>query len=478
MNIMNKLNKLRDGAASKIQRLLRGRPQNKDHHDFKPILSEIEERPPNPLGSFFLWTILLFMLLAIIGLFVLKVDVVVSARGKVIPVGDVKVVQPLETGMVIAIHVKEGDFVEKGAVLLEIDPSVDKAELEGKDQNLKVNELSMERIKSVLEEKKFRPSQGSPRQVTAAQVAHYESQRDVYRSKIREKEKEMRETATALKSCNDEAARLKEMADITKEDEKRQKSLVEIGALAENRYLEKVKDRVNLERQFDAKKAEAEQNATKLERLQDELTTFKHTYKEKLLSDYSTSLQSKNTLEAEVTSLRFKQDKRYILAPVSGYINQLQTKTIGGVVTSAQSVASIVPEKTPLQVKATLFNKDIGFVKENQKVVVKVDTYDFQKYGTIDGEVQTISPFSVESEKQNASPELTGQKDADNAESTQGGYPVYIKLNSEKLVTKNNNFNLKPGMTVSAEINVGKRRVIEFFLFPIIRYLDEGLKVR
>lgn len=475
---MNKLKEFWGGIVLKIRRLAPGKAQNKDHHDFKPILSEIEERPPNPLGSFFLWTILIFMLLAVIGLFVLKVDVVVSARGKVIPVGDVKVVQPLETGMVIGIHVKEGDFVEKGAVLLEIDPSVDKAELEGKDQNLKVNELSMVRIKSVLDEKKFRPSQDYPRQVMAAQAAHYKAQRDIYQSKIREKEKEMRETATALKSCNDEAARLKEMAAITREDEKRQKSLVEVGALAENRYLEKVKDRVNLERQLDAKKAEAEQNATKLERLQDELATFKHTYKEKLLSDYSTSLQSKNTLEAEVTSLRFKQEKRFILAPVSGYINQLQAKTIGGVVTAAQPVASIVPEKTPLQVKAMLSNKDIGFVKENQKVVVKVDTYDFQKYGTIDGEVQTISPFSVDSEKQNANSEPGGQKDPDNGESAQGGYPVYVKLNSEKLVTKSNSFSLKPGMSVSAEINVGKRRVIEFFLFPIIRYLDEGLKVR
>jgi hypothetical protein len=84
-----------------------------DHHDFKPIIAEIEERPVNPLGMLFLWIIISLMLITLLGLFFLKIDVVVSARGKVIPVGDVKIVQPLETGVITKIHVKEGDHVRK-----------------------------------------------------------------------------------------------------------------------------------------------------------------------------------------------------------------------------------------------------------------------------------------------------------------------------------------------------------------------------
>ena len=103
---------------------------------------------------------------------------------------------------------------------------------------------------------------------------------------------------------------------------------------------------------------------------------------------------------------------------------------------------------------------------------------DFQKYGTIDGVVQTISPFSVDNEKP-GSTEIGKPQDQDKDEgSAYGNYPVYVKLNSERLETKGGVFIIKPGMMVTAEINVGKRRVIEFFLFPIIRYLDEGLKVR
>ena len=86
---------------------------NSDHHDFKPILAEIEDRPTNPLGTLFLWTIIALMIVTLLGLFLLKIDVVVSARGKIIPIGDVKVIQPLETGVITKIHVKIGDYVKK-----------------------------------------------------------------------------------------------------------------------------------------------------------------------------------------------------------------------------------------------------------------------------------------------------------------------------------------------------------------------------
>lgn len=442
-----------------------------DYHDFKPILTEIEERPANPLGAIFLWTIIAFMVVVMLGLYLVKVDVVVSARGKIIPLGDVKVVQPLETGVVTGIHVKEGDFVTKGAILLEIDPSIDKADLEGKEKNLKFSRLAMERINAVLSGNGFSPHRKNyPPDVVATQVRRYSAQKAVYTSTLQEKEKEYREAQSMLNTVTEEIKKLRDLLGITVEDERRQKALVEIGAMAENRYREKMKERMNLEREIDVKGGQLEQAATKLERIKDEIETFKNSFKEKLLSEFSTNMQGKNVLEAEVSNLRFKQEKKYIVSPVSGYVNQLPVKTIGGVVTTAQPVVSLVPENTPLLVNALVFNKDIGFVKEGQSCVIKVDTFDFQKYGTVEGLVQTVSPFSLD-EKGNERESQEGNK--------AGSYPVYVKMISEKLFTKDGTeYSLKPGMSVTAEINVGKRRVIEFFLFPIIKYLDEGLKVR
>ena len=447
---------------------------NNDYHDFKPIIAEIEERPVNPLGTVFLWTIISLMIVTMLGLFLFKIDVVVSARGKVIPIGDVKVVQPLETGVITKIHVKEGDFVKKGDILLEIDPSVDTADLEGKERNLKYSQLSLDRINAVLAEKEFTPpKKDHSAEVIQAQTAHYQAQREVYNSTLKEKENEYREARSALNYLKEEIATINKVLAITIEDERRQKALVEIGALADNRHREKMKERMNLERERDSKTGQAEQLETKLDRIKDEIATFKSNFREKLLSDYSTNVQGRNTLEAEVSSLKFKQGKRFIIAPVAGYIHLLPVKTIGGVVTTAQSVVGIVPEGTPLEVNAIVMNKDIGYIKEGQTCVIKVDTFDFQKYGTIEGTVEVINPYSIDDKD---SKDKEKNKDV---ESESGGYPVRVKMAAEILKTKNGDvYKVKPGMSVMVEVNVGKRRVIEFFLFPIIRYLDEGLKVR
>jgi hemolysin D len=446
-----------------------------DHHDFKPILSEIEDRPPNPLGTWFLWAIISLMVAVMLGLYLVKVDVVVVARGKVIPLGDVKVVQPLETGIVTGIHVKEGDFVRKGAVLMEIDPTVDRADLEGKEQNLKSSQLALDRIHAVLSGTAFLPLCGDPLpEAVQMQMDQYRAQKKVYASTLKEKEKAYREAQSERFALQREIRTLEEMLKLTRDDEGRQEALVLIGALAENRYREKIRERMVLERELETKKGQVEQTTIRLERIKDEAETFRNSFREKLLAEFSTNLQEKNSLAADVSSIRFKQGKKIILSPVDGYVHLLPVKTIGGVVTTAQPVASVVPEKAPLVVHAVVFNKDIGFIREGQRCVIKVDTFDFQRYGTVDGLVEAISPFTLD-EKKNG--EDAGGRDSQGMEA--GSYPVRVKMLSDTVRSRDGSVHrIKPGMSVTAEIDISKRRVIEFFLFPLIRYLDEGLKVR
>jgi hemolysin D len=321
--------------------------------------------------------------------------------------------------------------------------------------------------------KKFFPkSSEAPEETLRAQIAQYNAQRNIYTSTLKEKEKECIETQSALDALKNEIGSIDSLLAITGEDERRQKALVETGALADNRYREKIKERMILEKEISVKTGQAEQTVIKLSRIRDEIETFKSNFREKLLSEFSANMQSKNTMEAEVSSIRFKQGKRFIVSPVDGFVHILTAKTIGGVVTTAQPLISLVPKNTPLVVNAVILNKDIGFVKEGQRCVIKVETFDFQKYGTIEGAVEAINPYSLE--------ENSKEKNADKEKEVEtGGYPVRFKLFADALKIKDGTvYPIKPGMSVTAEINVGKRRVIEFFLFPIIRYLDEGLKVR
>jgi hemolysin D len=433
-----------------------------DQHDFKPILAEIQERPPNPAGRMFLWVLMAFLIIVGLGLFLIEVDVVVSARGKIIPAGDVKTLQPFETGVVSGIHVKEGDYVAKGATLVEIDPALDTADLEGKEKNLRFSRAAMHRIDAVLAERPFRPDGETEPELAQAQRRLYETQRAVYRSTLGEKEKALREAEATLKGVKEEHSRLEGVHRIVSEEEKRQQSLVAIGALAENRYREKMKERLQTEKELEQKRGQVEEITWRVQRVRDEMETYRNTFREKLLTELSGNIQGRNTLESEVNGIHFRKQKRQITAPVNGTVHQLHVKTVGGVVTPAQPLVSLVPENTPIVANILVVNRDIGYVRQGQECIVKVDTYDFQKHGTVEGRVETVSPFNVE-----------------NKENTSDGYPVFVNLAAMELKTKDGSvFPLRPGMAVTTEINVGKRRVIEFFLFPIIKYLDEGLKVR
>lgn len=433
-----------------------------DQHDFKPILAEIQERPPNPAGRMFLWVLMAFLVIAGLGLFLIEVDVVVSARGKIIPAGDVKTLQPLETGVVSGIHVKEGDYVVKGATLVEIDPALDTADLEGKEKNLRFSRAASQRINAVLGGEPFRPGADTEPELAQAQRHLYETQRAVYRSTISEKEKALREAESSLQGLKEERKRLESIHRLVSEEEKRQQALVQIGALAENRYREKVKERLQTEKELEMKRGQEEEVTWRVQRVREEMETVRGTFREKLLSELSGNIQGRNNLESEVNSIHFRKQKRQIVAPVNGTVHQLHVKTVGGVVTPAQPVVSLVPENTPIVANILVVNRDIGYVRQGQECIVKVDTYDFQKHGTVEGRVETVSPFNVE-----------------NKDNTSDGYPVFVNLAAMELKAKDGTvYPLRPGMAVTTEINVGKRKVIEFFLFPIIKYLDEGLKVR
>jgi hemolysin D len=166
----------------------------KDKHEFTPLLVEIEERPTSPLGRSLLWSLFAFLVIALLWLFFAKIDVVVSARGKVIPVGEIKTLQPVETGVIGSILVKEGQSVKKGEVLMEIDPSVTQSDLESKQKNLSLLELEIERLDAQINDRAFHPSSTCQESsaiatqqmmYTSGKLA-YDQQRQVLQEQIRQ----------------------------------------------------------------------------------------------------------------------------------------------------------------------------------------------------------------------------------------------------------------------------------------------------
>jgi hemolysin D len=433
-----------------------------DAHQFKPILAEIEESPANPLGRLFLHILFLLVAITATASYAGKLDVVVTARGKIMPVGDLKTLQPLETGAIKVIHVKEGDEVKAGQPLMEIDPAIDIAELEAKTKNLCLARLSLERIGALLRGEPFVPGGAERPELAAGQLDLYRSQRNAYDSTVRQKESEIERARQALIGLRAELSKLHALKDIAHGEEDRYLTLHRQDVVAEAAVKEKTRDKLSVERDIEVSQGQAKEAEATIRVASEELDSFRHGWREKLLAEESQLKSQEHSLAGELDALQFKQQKRFIFSPVDGYVHQLLIKTEGGVVTPAQSVLTVVPKGAKMTIWAQVQNKDVGYVGEGQKAIVKVDTFDFQKYGTAQGGVMMVSPYNVE-----------------NKDARTDSYPVEVSLNTTELKDSAGNVRqLKPGMATTVEINVGTRRVYEFFLFPLMKGLDEGMKVR
>jgi hemolysin D len=167
-------------------------------------------------------------------------------------------------------------------------------------------------------------------------------------------------------------------------------------------------------------------------------------------------------------------------------VQKVDVTTIGQVVTPAQSLVTIVPDGTPLIIEATVSNEDIGYVKVGQPVEVKVDTFPFQKYGSLRGTLVSISPDAEEKNAASRDADTRSGANASSGSQKASGdtanagyvYKVFIHTDPSAFQISGDSRAVQSGMTVQADITTDRRRVIDFFLSPVVKYMDEGLKVR
>lgn len=414
---------------------------NDDSHEFLPIVSEIQEEPLNPLGRTTFWILISLIFFTVLWLFFGKADVVVSARGKIIPDGEIKIIQPLDTGVVKKILVKEGDFVKKDQTLIEIDSSTTEPQLDSLKTNLEYINLERERLKAT--------THGTALKTTNSDTD--QTQLGLYKSSIADLNNQLQAKRMEINSINEEINNYREQLTINSEKERRMNQVSDI--IAKN-DLEKVKAE-NLEyrskiRELTHQKARAYK----------EVSYIRSNFKTQNYTELADRDKKATEMSANIKEIEFRKNKQNIVSPVDGYINTMLIHTVGGVVTPAEKLVSVVPADSPLVIKVNVMNKDIGFIKKGMNVQIKIDTFDFQKYGMINGVVKDIAKDSVEDEKLGPT------------------YAVYVTPKEKTLMVEGKETPISTGMSLSAEIKVNKRRIIEFFIYPMIKYWNQAISVR
>lgn len=444
-------------------------------YEFLPPVLEIEETPHSPLSRVLIWIILIIVILAFLWSYFGHVDEVAVAQGRVIPDGKIKVIQPIETGVIMAIHVKEGEKVKEGQLLIELDPTIKEADVASTIKTLSIHRSDKERLIEELngERQKVNSNPSVSPLSKGGEVNKQEAKEISELQKklkyARESEYKAREEAlkliiaqkeNALHAAEATLTKLEKTYTILKEQEAAYKNLYEQGYLAKMELLDKQRDLYSTEHELEAQKKTADQTRNGLEEAKKNLDAIKMEREKGILGEIVEKEKSIAAMEGEAVKAKKRYELERLTSPVDGAVHGLSTYTIGGIVTPAQPIVTIVPEGTPLIIEATVLNKDIGFVKVGQEAEIKLDTFPFQKYGTIKGKVVSVSPDAFDDEKLG---------------------PVYrIRVGLEKLnmFVDGKNASISPGMTATVEVKTGKRRIIEFFLSPIIKYANESLTLR
>lgn len=472
-----------------------GRPRSRriatGDYEFLPAALEILETPPSPVRIRIMSVICALVVAAIAWSYFGHFDIVAVAQGKFQPTGRVNVVQPVETGKVKMIKVANGSRVMEGDILVEMDPSDAQADLGGAVAILMSSRAEADRRKLAAELISER-----------TQIARLIPWHPEIPEAVRKREQQ---------AFDAEQAQLRAVV-ISLEAQRTQKQAEEAriaGMIsAQENYIRTLQARVDMREALVAKAAGTRSNLIdaleKLNEQQTQLAAQRGQLKEvaaslvviereiekafqAALADNGQKLvQAQRQIEEaeqRVAKARVRVVNTSLRSPSSGTVQALAVINPGQVLAAGEQILRIVPDDVGLEIEGYIQNKDIGFIKEGQDAVIKVESFPFTKWGTIDAKVTKVARDAIplpEASQAEATPSASQRITAGaGAQRTQNlVYQVTLKPARDRIGGGDSSIPLMAGMAVTLEIKTGQRRIISYLLSPLVELGSTAMRER
>ena len=453
-----------------IRHELDGSPYRREEAAFLASAIALEKSPASPAPRVTMWLLIVFSVIAVLWAAFGQIDIVATAPGKIIVNGHSKTIQSLETASVKSIRVHEGDSVRAGDVLLELDTAAPEADVMRLQGDLRAARLKAERARALLsaQQSGVLPVLQARATLTSASptTAESASQREAqgmfieYQARLERIDADIARRRAELTSGEELANKLEQTLPLARSRAQNLKELSEPGYVSRHTWMDKEQQKIEMEGDLNTQRSRIKETQAGLREAQAQRAMVAAEMRRQMLDQLSEGEQQAQAIGQELSKAQSRQRLMQVRAPIDGTVQQLAVNTIGGVVTPAQALMLLVPNQLRLEVDARLDNKDIGFVKAGQTVEVKIDTFPYTRYGVLRATVLHVSHDAVGDEKQG----LT--------------YLARIQLEQSQIQVDEKMVPLVPGMAVAAEIKTGRRRVLDYFLSPLLQYQHERFRER
>ena len=464
----------------------KGGDRARDELAFLPAALEVVETPPSPVGRSIAAAIALFFCLAVAWACWGEVDIIASAQGRIVPTGNIKLIQPFETGVIRSIDVKDGQRVKAGDTLIELDPTMNAAELGHLQGDLVATQLELERLRAALVDNvdpltEFRAPKGASAAQVETQRQFLVSQNGEFRAKLAVLKRQQEQKEAERATIGATVAKLEATLPIVQERFDVRKTLYgkELGAKLQ--YLEAQQQLVEMQQELAVQKSRYREVTAALTVLTETNAQTIAEYRRTRFGEFAEADRKVAGLIQDLVKAEQRTKLQLLTAPVDGIVQQLAVHTIGGVVTPAQTLLVLVPVDGKLEIEATVPNRDIGFVRAGQDAEIKIDTFSFTRYGILHGKVLSVSQDAISRDKPQDKPNDKSKGTESGTSEPQGqelGFQARISLDRTQMQVGAEPVNLTPGMAVTVEIKTGSRTLMSYLLSPLLRYRQESLRER
>ena len=454
-------------AAWAVRHELAGPSRLSDEVAFLPAALSLQETPAHPSPRRLAWAICLLMAAGVTWAALGEIDIVAIARGRIVVSDRTKTLQPLETSVIKRVLVKEGDSVQAGQVLVELDATHANADGASLREQLVSAQSEEQRTGSLQESLGHgRP----PASVTANGISMPESDRagrlqlaaewEDISAKLARLAAEQTRRQAEMATVRQLIEKLEATLPIARQREADFRSLIDQGFMSHHAGQDRTRERIEQERDLATQRARLAEAAAASKEAERSRASYLAETQRLLGERRAQATLRRQQLLQELSKADQRSRLAQLVAPVAGTVQQVAVHTEGGIVTPAQVLMVIVPKDAEVTAEVALDNKDIGFVRVGDDVQIKLETFTFTRYGTIEARVRSVAADAVADEKRGAY------------------FPASLALKQSTIVVDGRHVNLSPGMNLTAEIKTGRRRVADYVLSPLHRSFDESLGER